>query len=185
MSSVPPSDDEIEARFKKLDKEAEEGGYHLNNDREFTKNLVRGLLVNEKRYGYPSCPCRISLGIREEDRDIICPCDYRDPDLDQYNACYCALYVSDAVLKQILPVTSIPERRPPRSERKAGMQPKQGPVAGQQTPVSGMAVQGVRISLCKRDSPAGLPGLQGNKRPFRAIHVRIPRWERRMQDPEC
>ena len=174
MSPAPPSEDEIEARFKKIDREAEEGGYHLNNDREFTKNLVRGLLVNEQRFGYPSCPCRISMGNREEDRDIICPCDYRDPDLDQYNACYCALYVSDAVLKKKLAVSSIPERRPPRSERKAGIHQKPGPVRGQQTSVSGMAVQGMRVSLCTGDSARGLPGMQGNKRPFRAIHVRIP-----------
>ena len=132
MSPAPPSEDETEARLKKLDREAEEGGYHLNHDREFTKNLVRGLLVNERRFGYPSCPCRISMGNRDEDRDIICPCDYRDPDLDQYNACYCALYVSDAVLKEKLAVSSIPERRPPRSERKAGIPQKPGLVTGKQ-----------------------------------------------------
>jgi len=152
MSSASPSEDEIEARFKKLDREAEEGGYHLNNDREFTKNLVRGLLVNEQRFGYPSCPCRISMGNREEDRDIICPCDYRDPDLDQYNACYCALYVSDAVLKKKLAVSSIPERRPPRSERKAGIPQKPGPVRGQQLP---FPVWRCRVCgyLCARETP--------------------------------
>jgi ferredoxin-thioredoxin reductase catalytic subunit/rubredoxin len=152
MSAVPPSDDEIEARYLQLGREAEEGGYHLNPDREFTKNLVRGLLVNEKRFGYPSCPCRISLGKREEDRDIICPCDYRDPDLDQYNACYCALYVSDAVLKQKLPVGSIPERRPPRSERKAAAPPHTGPVKGQQLP---FPVWRCRVCgyLCARETP--------------------------------
>ena len=152
MSPAPPSEDEIEARFKKLDSEAEEGGYHLNNDREFTKNLVRGLLVNEQRFGYPSCPCRISMGNREEDRDIICPCDYRDPDLDQYNACYCALYVSDAVLKKKLAVSSIPERRPPRSERKAGIPQTPGPVRGQQLP---FPVWRCRVCgyLCARETP--------------------------------
>jgi ferredoxin-thioredoxin reductase catalytic chain len=152
MNSVPPSEDEIEARFKKLDREAEEGGYHLNYDREFTKNLVRGLLINEQRFGYPSCPCRISLGNREEDRDIICPCDYRDPDLDQYTACYCALYISDTVLKNKLPVSSIPERRPPRSERKAGIQSKPGLGTGQQLP---FPVWRCRVCgyLCARETP--------------------------------
>lgn len=152
MSPAPPSDEEIEARWKKLDREAEEGGYHLNDDREFTKSLVRGLLVNEKRFGYPSCPCRVSMGNREEDRDIICPCDYRDPDLDQYHACYCALYVSDAVLKHQLTVSCIPERRPPRSQRKAGAFPQQGPVTGQQLP---FPVWRCRVCgyLCAREAP--------------------------------
>lgn len=152
MNPTPPSEEEIEARWKKLDREAEEGGYHLNDDREFTKSLVRGLLVNEQRFGYPSCPCRVSMGNRSEDRDIICPCDYRDPDLDQFNACYCALYVSDAVLKKKLTVSSIPERRPPRSERKAGALPKPGPVPGQQLP---FPVWRCRVCgyLCARETP--------------------------------
>ena len=152
MSALPPSDEEVESRYKKLDREAEEGGYHLNPDREFTRNLVRGLLVNEKRFGYPSCPCRISFGIREEDRDIICPCDYRDPDLDQYNACYCALYVSEAVLKKNLQVSSIPERRPPRSERNRASQPKPGPVTGRELPYP---VWRCRVCgyLCARETP--------------------------------
>jgi ferredoxin-thioredoxin reductase catalytic chain len=152
MNPAPPSEEEIEARWKKLDREAEEGGYHLNDDREFTKSLVRGLLVNEQRFGYPSCPCRVSMGNRSEDRDIICPCDYRDPDLDQFNACYCALYVSDAVLKKKLTVSSIPERRPPRSERKAGALPKPGPVPGQQLP---FPVWRCRVCgyLCARETP--------------------------------
>jgi ferredoxin-thioredoxin reductase catalytic chain len=120
MTEVTISDDEIEQKYKVLDHEAEEGGYHLNPDAEFTKKLVHGLLVNEARYGYPACPCRLSRGIKLEDLDIICPCDYRDPDLDQYAACYCALYVSDAILSKKQSLSPVPERRPPRSERKSG-----------------------------------------------------------------
>ena len=55
-------------------------GYRLNPDPEFLQALIEGLCVNEERYGYPSCPCRIATGIFAIDRDIICPCDYRDPD---------------------------------------------------------------------------------------------------------
>jgi ferredoxin-thioredoxin reductase catalytic chain len=114
------AEDEITKRYDKLFGEAESGGYHLNPDIPFTRNLVRGLLVNDKRFGYQACPCRLSSGKREEDLDIICPCDYRDPDLNDYGACYCALYVSTAVLKGEEPVRPIPERRPPRAERSAG-----------------------------------------------------------------
>jgi ferredoxin-thioredoxin reductase catalytic chain len=120
MTIPSVSEDEITKRYDRLFTEAESGGYHLNPDIPFTRNLVRGLLVNEKRFDYQACPCRLPSGTREEDLDIICPCDYRDPDLNDFGACYCALYVSTTVLNGEVPVRSIPERRPTRSERTAG-----------------------------------------------------------------
>ena len=44
--------EEVDRLYEKLKKEAEAGGYHLNPDAEMTKALVKGLLTNEKRYGY-------------------------------------------------------------------------------------------------------------------------------------
>jgi ferredoxin-thioredoxin reductase catalytic chain len=85
---VVVSQAEIDQRYQKLNTEAEAGGYHLNPDVQFTKELVRGLLVNEKRYGYMGCPCRLLSGDKQDDLDIICPCDYRDPDILEYNSCY-------------------------------------------------------------------------------------------------
>lgn len=90
---------EVEKLHDRLHREAEASGYHLNPEVAFTQELVKGLLINEKRYGYWACPCRLASGKKEEDLDIICPCDYRDPDLTDYDACYCALYVSTAVIK--------------------------------------------------------------------------------------
>jgi len=80
--------DEVDSLYQRLKNEAESGGYHLNPEVEFTKELVKGLLVNQQRYGYWACPCRLSIGVKEEDLDIICPCDYRDPDVSDYGACY-------------------------------------------------------------------------------------------------
>ena len=96
--------------------DAEKNGYNLNPDEEFAKNLVRGLLKNEQRYGYRACPCRLASGIKEEDLDIVCPCDYRDADIEEHGACYCALYVNEAIAIGKQKVAPIPERRPPRSE---------------------------------------------------------------------
>ena len=112
------TEERIEERYARLDREAEAGGYHLNPDREFTRELVWGLLTNEERYGYPVCPCRVASGTRSEDLDIICPCDYRDPDLDEFDACFCALYVSGTILNGEKEAGSIPERRPPEEERR-------------------------------------------------------------------
>jgi ferredoxin-thioredoxin reductase catalytic chain len=117
MKARESAGEAVEALWRQLDEEAEAGGYHLNPDRNLTRSLIEGLIVNERRYGYRACPCRLSFGKKEEDLDIICPCDYRDPDLAEHDACYCALYVSGAVLKGEKRVESIPERRPPRGAR--------------------------------------------------------------------
>ncbi len=98
--------------YDRLRKDAEASGYHLNPDKKFVDSLLEGLLVNEDRYGYQSCPCRFGSGEKARDLDIICPCDYRDPDLTEYGACYCALYVSAAIANGEAHAASIPERRP-------------------------------------------------------------------------
>ena len=79
---------EVLELYDRLNLEAEAAGYHLNPDREFTLTLLEGLLANRERYGYMLCPCRIGTGERAQDRDIICPCDYRDIDLNEYDQCY-------------------------------------------------------------------------------------------------
>ena len=111
------SPQEVERLFTRLDREAESAGYHLNPDRRFTLGLIEGMLVNERRYGYWACPCRLASGVKNEDLDIICPCDYRDADLADYGTCYCGLYVSKDVVDGKRKVTRIPERRPPDEAR--------------------------------------------------------------------
>jgi ferredoxin-thioredoxin reductase catalytic chain len=97
--------------YERLKREAEAAGYQLNPDKEFVLGLMDGLLTNEERYGYQSCPCRLADGERKKDLDIICPCDYRDPDLDEYGACYCALYVSEEIASGEKEAEPVPERR--------------------------------------------------------------------------
>lgn len=111
------TDSQIDKLYQQLDKDAKSSGYFLNPDIEFTKDLIQGLLINEKRYGYQSCPCRIADGIKDIDLDIICPCDYRDADLNEFGTCYCALYVSESILSGKQKISSIPERRPPPAQR--------------------------------------------------------------------
>ena len=116
------SSPEAQALYERLKREAEAAGYYLNPDLDFVLNLVEGLLVNEERYGYWACPCRLADGIREKDLDIICPCDYRDADLVEYGACYCALYVSEEIARGEKDVPVVPERRPvePLAEEEIG-----------------------------------------------------------------
>jgi ferredoxin-thioredoxin reductase catalytic chain len=141
---------DIDRLYHRLDQEAEAAGYHLNPDVDFTKGLVKGLITNEQRYGYWACPCRLASGNKDDDRDIICPCDYRDADLNDYDACYCALYVSEAVLKGQKKVGSIPERRPPPAERKKATKMQSGILSGLTLPVWRCKVCGY---LCAREQP--------------------------------
>jgi ferredoxin-thioredoxin reductase catalytic subunit/rubredoxin len=111
----------IEKIYEKLKKEAETSGYRFTPDAGFAKELIQGLLANEARYGYRACPCRLASGNKADDLDIICPCDYRDADLETYGVCYCALYVSDAVYSGQRLAQAIPERRPSPEERGKSM----------------------------------------------------------------
>jgi len=113
MAGVTPLDAQaVEILHQRLKREADSSGYYLNPDHEFARELVRGLLVNEHRYGYWACPCRLAAGDRARDLDIICPCDYRDADIGEFGACYCALYVSQEVANGRKQATAVPERRP-------------------------------------------------------------------------
>ncbi len=110
MDDIP--EEKVDKLYKRLDNFAEINGYHLNPDVEFTKDLIKSLLINQERYGYWACPCRLASGVREKDADIICPCVYRDPDVEEFGACYCALYVSQDIKDGKKEAESIPERRP-------------------------------------------------------------------------
>lgn len=104
---------DVERFYHQLKDVQEKKGYFFNNDKSVTSQLIDGLLVNKKRYGYMACPCRLASGDLENDRDIICPCVYRQQDLEQFGSCYCNLYVSKEWNDGTLPRNYVPERRPP------------------------------------------------------------------------
>jgi len=108
----------IEETRKRAEADAKSYGYYLTPQHDLLQMFLEGLKTNEDRYGYPSCPCRLATGNFEVDRDIICPCDYRDPDVAEFGACYCRLYVNKAVFEsKNLP--EVPERRPLEKQGRA------------------------------------------------------------------
>jgi len=109
----------LEQVRKRAENDAKTYGYYLTSDKEILQDLLEGLQRNEERYGYPSCPCRLASGKIEYDRDIICPCDYRDPDIEEHGFCYCALYVRKDVHDGKKPIKPIPERRPQEKQMRA------------------------------------------------------------------
>lgn len=99
--------------YEMLKKVQEPKGYYFNQDHERVMELMEALLLNKERYGYMCCPCRLASEDREKDKDIICPCVYREPDVKQYGSCYCNLYVSSQWNDGKVPREYVPERRPP------------------------------------------------------------------------
>jgi len=104
---------EVEQLYEMLRKMQEPKGYFFSRDKEWVLDILRGLLTNKERYGCMSCPCRLASGDREKDKDIICPCVYRAPDVEEYGSCYCNLYVSKEWNEDKIPHVYVPERRPP------------------------------------------------------------------------
>ncbi len=98
--------------YEQLKKIHEPKGYFFNRDLAATMFLISGLITNRKRYGYMCCPCRLAKEDITADRDIICPCVYREPDVREYGSCYCGLYVSSTWNDGHIPHRYVPERRP-------------------------------------------------------------------------
>ncbi|MBW2593158.1 MAG: ferredoxin:thioredoxin reductase [Deltaproteobacteria bacterium] len=99
--------------YENLKKVQEPKGYYFNRNMDTVMELLEALLVNKERYGYMACPCRLACGDRDSDRDIICPCVYRKPDVAEYGSCYCNLYVSKEWNEEKIEHEYVPERRPP------------------------------------------------------------------------
>jgi ferredoxin-thioredoxin reductase catalytic chain len=104
---------EVQKLYQMLRKIQEPKGYFFNKDRDRTFELLESLVANRERYGYMACPCRLACGDREGDKDVICPCVYREADIREYGSCYCNLYVSREWNEDKIPHPFVPERRPP------------------------------------------------------------------------
>jgi ferredoxin-thioredoxin reductase catalytic chain len=109
----------IDAVRQRAEADARTYGYYLNPDPQFLQSLLEGLKQNEERYSYPSCPCRLASGTFDYDRDVVCPCDYRDADVQQFGACYCGLYVRKDIYEGKAELQPVPERRPVEKQAKA------------------------------------------------------------------
>ena len=104
---------DTEKLYETLKAAQEPKGYFFNKDKERVFDMLEALQTNRERYGYMSCPCRLAAGDRATDKDIICPCVYREADVQEYGSCYCNLYVSEAWNAGSVKKAYVPERRPP------------------------------------------------------------------------
>ncbi len=177
----------LEMVLQRAEADARTYGYYLNPDPEFLQSLLEGLKRNEERYGFPSCPCRLASGKFEFDRDILCPCDYRDPDVKEFGACYCALFVRKDIYEGNTELKPVPERRPlakqsraynvaiTSTEAKAGTEEKPAVAAEEALEIKS------KLWYCKQcgyvvfrdDPPYTCPICQAKREMFAEIKTRI------------
>jgi len=111
MNQETLAEQAIEKYIDTLRRFAEKTGYTLNPDASYLRLIAIGLLENKSRFGYASCPCRVADGKMELDKDIICPCVYRDPDIEEYGRCLCGLYVNEDYISGKKGQEPFPDRR--------------------------------------------------------------------------
>lgn len=87
------SDKKIEEIIANYEKYAAENGIKLNPNKKVVEGIIKGLLLNEEKYGARYCPCRRVTGNVEEDKKKICPCFWHKEEIEKNGRCLCGLFV--------------------------------------------------------------------------------------------
>ena len=112
-AAASPTAEQVTKLHAMLRSIQEPKGYYFNRDTELVMSLLEQLLAIKAKEGYMRCPCRLGNGSYEHDKDIICPCVYREADVKEFNSCFCCLYVSKDWNEATVLHVQVPERRPP------------------------------------------------------------------------
>jgi len=87
------NNNETEKAIKEYQDYAKNNGFSLNPDKETVARIIKGLFENERKHGARYCPCRRVAGNLEEDKKIICPCEFHRAEIKEYGYCLCRLFV--------------------------------------------------------------------------------------------
>lgn len=74
----------------------EKNDFMLNPDKEHVDTIIEGVHKNEEKFGLKLCPCRLRDGTRENDLELICPCNFKTHDTwkdEKKGYCWCGLFV--------------------------------------------------------------------------------------------
>ena len=85
----------IEKMREWLMREAKSHGYTINPDKQVVEEILAGLAINEKRYGYKACPCRLATGNTSWIAILFASVPIVFWMLKKNGRCYCSLFVSD------------------------------------------------------------------------------------------
>jgi len=86
-------EEKVEKIIEGYKKYAQQNGFQLNPNKKVVEGIVKGLLENEKKYGFRYCPCRRVTGDMAEDKGKICPCQWHHEEIEKYGYCLCRLFV--------------------------------------------------------------------------------------------
>jgi ferredoxin-thioredoxin reductase catalytic subunit len=68
--------------------------FMLSEDADDVRLLAKGVLENLASKGMKYCPCRITIGKREEDLKLVCPCNFKTQHVwKEDGTCWCGLFV--------------------------------------------------------------------------------------------
>lgn len=83
---------EKEELKESIEKHAKENNMELNENEKAVEGIMNGLLRNKETKGELYCPCRMTIGDKEKDKLIICPCVYHYKEVDTDGHCTCRLF---------------------------------------------------------------------------------------------
>jgi thioredoxin len=84
---------EIDELLKEIEDYAKKHALKLNPNPKIVETIIKGLLANEKKYGWRFCPCRKVTGNFQEDWLKICPCKFHWEEIEKDGHCHCGLFV--------------------------------------------------------------------------------------------
>jgi len=81
--------------LEEMEEYAKKHGLKLNPNQKVVETIIKGLLMNEKKYGWRFCPCRKVTGDFKEDWQKICPCKFHWDEIEKDGHCHCGLFVKE------------------------------------------------------------------------------------------
>ena len=81
--------------LKSAEEYAEKVGIKLNPNKEIVDRIVKGLFRNKNEKGEFYCPCRLTSGDKEKDKEIACPCVFHRGEIGTIGHCKCLLFVKE------------------------------------------------------------------------------------------
>lgn len=89
MMNLSETEQEILSSLKDY---ANKKGFALNSDEETLAKVVKGLAMLKDKKGEFYCPCRLTTGNKDIDKNIICPCIYHEKEIAEQGSCHCKLF---------------------------------------------------------------------------------------------
>lgn len=85
--------EKVEKLIREYEEYAKRNGFSLNPNKKVVEGIIKSLLEREKKFGARYCPCRRITEDKEENKKIICPCQFMRKEIEEQGHCLCGLFV--------------------------------------------------------------------------------------------